>query len=105
VLVADPYVAMAFIGLGAVGIWCALGVFWTIPPTLFTGSAAAGCIALINAIGNSGGFVGPFMIGFTRAQTGGFSAGLIGLALVLVAGAIAAVLLRRTARPAWAVAG
>jgi MFS family permease len=99
VLVADPIVAMIFIGLGAVGIWSGLGVFWTMPPLLFTGPAAAGCLALINSIGNLGGFVGPYMMGLARSSTGGFSTGLIGLAVFLVAGAVAAILLKRSTRP------
>jgi ACS family tartrate transporter-like MFS transporter len=95
VLVSDPYAAMLFIGIGAIGIWSGLGVFWTMPPLLFTGRAAAGCLALINAIGNLGGFAGPYMMGLAKGQTGSFSAGLIGLAGFLIAGAIAAILLKR----------
>jgi MFS family permease len=96
VLVADPIAALAFIGIGAIGIWSALGVFWTMPPLLFTGPAAAGCLALINAIGNLGGFAGPYMMGLAKGTTGSFSAGLIGLAGFLLAGAAAAVLLKRS---------
>jgi ACS family tartrate transporter-like MFS transporter len=95
VIVANPVLAMAFIGIGAVGIWSALGVFWTIPQQLFSGAAAAGCLALINSIGNLGGFVGPYMMGLAKGSTGTFSAGLIGLAGFLIAGAIAAVFLSR----------
>ena len=98
VLVTDPTVALVFIGLGAVGIWSALGVFWTIPPQIFSGTAAAGCLALINSIGNLGGFFGPYLMGVAKAQTGSFSTGLIGIACVLVAGAIAAVILKQVSR-------
>jgi sugar phosphate permease len=98
VMVSDPYLAMVFIGVGAVGIWSGLGVFWTIPPTLFTGTAIAGSLALINSIGNLGGFVGPYMMGLARAATGTFSTGLIGLAVVMIAGAIAAILLKHATR-------
>jgi MFS family permease len=104
VLVADPIVAMIFIGLGAVGIWSGLGVFWTMPPLLFTGPAAAGSLALINSIGNLGGFAGPYMMGLAKSGTGGFGAGLIGLAAFLIAGAIAAILLKRSTPPALPMA-
>jgi sugar phosphate permease len=100
VAVSDPVVAVVFIGIGAVGIWSALGVFWTIPQQLFTGSAAAGCLALINSIGNLGGFAGPYMMGLAKSWTGSFSAGLLGLASFLVAGAVVAVLLKRASVPA-----
>jgi ACS family tartrate transporter-like MFS transporter len=88
-------IAMAFIGVGAVGIWSALGVFWTIPQQMFSGSASAGTLALINSIGNLGGFAGPYMMGLAKSTTGSFSTGLVGLALFMVAGAIAAILLKR----------
>jgi MFS transporter, ACS family, tartrate transporter len=41
-----------------------LSSFWCLPTKFLTGSSAAGGIALINAIGNTGGFVGPGMIGY-----------------------------------------
>jgi sugar phosphate permease len=100
VAVADPIVALVFIGVGAVGIWSALGVFWTIPPTLFTGTAIAGSLALINSIGNLGGFAGPYMMGLARGATGGFSTGLVLLALFMLAGAAASIMLKyRAPRP------
>ena len=36
-----------------------VGPFWALPPIFLGGTAAAAGIALINAIGNLGGFVGP----------------------------------------------
>ena len=33
--------------------------FWTLPTAMLSGTAAAGGIALINAVGNLGGFLGP----------------------------------------------
>jgi ACS family tartrate transporter-like MFS transporter len=94
VMAIGPVGQLLFIGLGAVGIWSALGVFWTIPQQMYGGTAAAGVLALINSIGNLGGFVGPTMMGWARARTGDFASGLIGLALVLVAGAVAAAVLK-----------
>jgi MFS family permease len=99
VMVTDPTLAMVFIGLGAVGIWSALGVFWTIPPTLFSGAAAAGSLALINSIGNLGGFAGPYMMGLAKGRTGSFSTGLVALGVILVLGAVAAVILKRSTGP------
>ena len=40
-----------------------MSVFWTMPPMLLGGTAAAAGIALINAIGNLGGFFGPTIMG------------------------------------------
>jgi cyanate permease len=40
-----------------------------------SGAAAAGAIALINSVGNIGGFVGPFLIGWLKETTGSFTGG------------------------------
>jgi hypothetical protein len=45
-----------------------------------TGTAAAGGIALVNCIGNLGGFVGPYAVGWIKDSTGDFSAALYFLA-------------------------
>ena len=67
--------------------------FFSILPTFVQGAAAAGTIALINSIGNLGGFFGPTMIGWLKDKTGSFTAGMIGLAgMLALAGAIALLL-------------
>jgi nitrate/nitrite transporter NarK len=65
------------------------GVFWALPPMFLAGSAAAGGLALINAVGNLGGFAGPAMMGVLRDLTGSYNGGL----LVLVAALLTQVLL------------
>ena len=67
-----------------VGQRSVMSVFWAIPPMLLTGSAAAAGIALINSIGNLGGFFGPSVMGWLRDLTGGFSGGLLVLAGALL---------------------
>ena len=57
------------------------------------GTAAAAGIALINAVGNLGGFVGPYMIGWIKDQTSSFAAGMIALACFLFAAGIITLLL------------
>ena len=52
-----------------------MGVWWTIPTTFLTGPAAAGSIALINSCGNLGGWVGPYMMGWIKTNTGAFDLG------------------------------
>ena len=60
------------------------GVFWAIPPIFLGGTAAAAGIALINSIGNLGGFVGPTVMGTLRGLTGDYASGLTVLAIALV---------------------
>jgi ACS family tartrate transporter-like MFS transporter len=62
-----------------------LGPFWAISTRFLAGTAAAGGIALINSIGNTGGFLGPYAIGLLKTYTGDFQAGVL-----VLAGAMAA---------------
>jgi ACS family tartrate transporter-like MFS transporter len=72
----------ALIGMSAatVGIYGSRAAFWPMPSIFLTGTAAAGAIALINATGNLGGYVGPFIVGWIKDSTGTFEAGLYFLA-------------------------
>ncbi len=92
---ATPAFALATLSIAAFGIWGALGPFWTLPTAMLRGTAAAGGIALVNSIGNFGGFVGPYVVGWIRDATGGFTAGLLTLAGVLVIGAVIALRLQQ----------
>jgi MFS transporter, ACS family, tartrate transporter len=71
-----------------------VGVFWAMPPQFLGGTAAAAGIALINSIGNLGGFVGPAIIGALRDRTGGYTGGLLVLTAALVLEAIMVLTLR-----------
>jgi ACS family tartrate transporter-like MFS transporter len=75
--------------LATMGIKSYQPVFWTLPSLLLTEAAAAGSIGLINSVGNLGGFVGPYMMGWVEKTTGSFAGGLAILsAALLAAGAI-----------------
>lgn len=85
-LLSGTLLAVAVMAVAAVGIYGAKPPFWPLPSTFLTGSAAAAGIALINAIGNLGGFVGPFVVGWIRDETNSYEAGLYFLAgLCLIA--------------------
>jgi ACS family tartrate transporter-like MFS transporter len=86
-------VSLATLSIAAFGIWGTLGPFWTLPTAFLRGTAAAGGIALVNSVGNVGGFVGPILVGWIRDSTGQFAPGLLTLAGVLVLGAAIAVAL------------
>ena len=85
-----PLPAFFSICLAASGIWSTLGPFWSLPTAFLTGTAAAGGVALINSIGNVGGFVGPYVIGYIRQRTQSFTGGMLVLAAtLLIAGFLA----------------
>jgi ACS family tartrate transporter-like MFS transporter len=85
--------SLAALSLAAMGIWSTLGPFWALPTAFLTGRAAAGGVALVNSVGNIGGFVGPTLMGYMRDLTGTFAAGLWLLTATLVIGAAIALLL------------
>jgi MFS transporter, ACS family, tartrate transporter len=82
----NPVLAFVALTICAMAIEAAVPTFWTLPTGFLTGSAAAGGIALINSIGNLGGFVGPYAIGWIKDATGETTLGLV----VLAAGPIMA---------------
>jgi ACS family tartrate transporter-like MFS transporter len=86
----SPPLALAAISIAAFGIFSAMPVFWAMPTAALAGTGAAAGIALINAIGNLGGFLGPYAIGLIRTATHSFSAGLIALAAALAMGGLLA---------------
>ena len=66
------------------------GPFWAMATSEVGGAGAAASIALINSVGNTGGFVGPYLLGAINDATHSFAAGLFAIAAILVAGAAAA---------------
>jgi len=73
--------------LVASGIYSLWGPFWSLPSEFLTGFSAAAGIAMINCIGNLGGFVGPYAMGAINRKTGSFHGGLVfaGVSLFLSA--------------------
>jgi ACS family tartrate transporter-like MFS transporter len=82
----QPAIAMISFSLVALGIWSAIGPFWSLPSTFLAGTAAAGGIALINSFGNLGGFLGPYVFGYLKQHAGNFTAALWILSGVLAMG-------------------
>ena len=84
--------------LATIGTYAAIGTFWSLPTSILTGTGAAAGLALINSMGNTGGLVGPPIIGAIKQQTGSFTAALLFLAGALVIGALIALLFGRAQR-------
>jgi ACS family tartrate transporter-like MFS transporter len=80
-----PLVAMIGISIAVTGLWVSNTVFWTLPTGLLTGMSAAAGLALINSVGNLGGFVGPYLTGLIRGATTDYT-----MAYVMFAGVLAA---------------
>ena len=85
--------------LSQIGQRSVMSVFWSIPPLVLGGTAAAAGIALINAVGNLGGFFGPSIMGWIRDTTGGYGGGFLVLAAGLVVAATLVLSLRLPPEP------
>jgi ACS family tartrate transporter-like MFS transporter len=77
--------------LGIMGQQSIAPTFWPLPTAMLSGIAAAGGIALINSVGNLGGFLGPYMFGMIKDATGGSD--LVALLAIAAAPVISAVVL------------
>ena len=86
----DPWLSLMALTCGAAGIYAALPVFWTLPTVALSGTAAASGIALINSVGNLGGYLGPYVVGLLKDWSGGYAAGMLFLAgALLISGLLA----------------
>jgi len=90
----SAYVSIGLISIAAVGIYGAKAPFWPLPSLFLTGSAAAGGIAVINSIGNLGGFIGPSAVGWVKDTTHSYSWGLYALASFGLIAVLASLFLR-----------
>ena len=89
-LFGSSFLALSFMSVATVGLYGSKPAFWPLPSLFLTGTAAAGGIALVNSIGNLGGYVGPFIVGWIKDSTGSFEAGLYFLAACALLSAIIA---------------
>ena len=96
--VTDLLPAMALLTVAACGFFTAMPLFWTLPTALLTGTAAAGGIALINAIGNIGGFIGPYLVGWMKGHGFTSSIAVASLASFAIAAGLLVLALGHDAR-------
>ena len=68
---------LAFVSLALMATFSMQGPFWATSTSFLGGTAAAAGIAIINSLGNLGGFFGPEIIGLSRNAGGGFRGGML----------------------------
>ena len=91
-------ILLAF-SISAIGVWAVIGPFWALTTSFLSGAAAAGGIALINSMGNIGGFLGPYLMGWFKQLTTGYGSGLVATAFVLLLGALLAATIKPLPAP------
>jgi len=99
-----PIFAFVAICFAALGFKSASSLFWPIPQAYLDARIAAGVIALINSVGNLGGFVAPTTFGLLEERTGSIQGGLYGLAATSIIAAIIVFAARNKPKSAPAVA-
>jgi ACS family tartrate transporter-like MFS transporter len=85
-------VALMLVNIGVNGT---KGPVWAMPSLFLTGAGAAAGIALINAAGNLGGFVGPWLIGLLKDRWGSYAPGLYMMGWMCAMAAVVVVMLGR----------
>jgi MFS family permease len=93
----SPVILIALLSLLAIGCYSWAGPFFALPCEILTGSAAAAGIALINSMGNLGGFVGPYALGASSSWTSGIYRGFALMGIPMLLSAIALLLLPKQA--------
>ncbi|WP_137807520.1 MFS transporter [Pseudomonas sp. G(2018)] len=99
-----PIFAFVAICFAALGFKSASSCFWPIPQAYLDARIAAGVIALINSVGNLGGFVAPTTFGLLEERTGSIQGGLYGLAATSIIAAIIVFAARNKPKAAPAIA-
>jgi ACS family tartrate transporter-like MFS transporter len=78
--------SVATLSIAMLGLASMFGPFWALATSTMSGAGAAASIALINSVGNTGGFVGPYLLGAINDATHSFAVGLFAIAAMMAVG-------------------
>lgn len=67
----NPVWGMVGLVIAFTGVKCTIAPFWAMTSAFLTGTAAAGGLALINSVGNLGGYYGPRWVGLLKDKYNG----------------------------------
>ena len=90
----SPVASMAMICVALTGLYSFKSPFWALPTLFLDRATAAVSIAVINSIGNLGGFAGPSLIGVVKGETGSAATGLLFLSALLLLAFLMTLLMR-----------
>ncbi|MFF3817570.1 MFS transporter [Streptomyces bluensis] len=96
----SPWFGLAAITLAAVGGKVAATLFWPMAQSGLDLKIAAPGLAVVNSIGNLGGFVSPTLFGYLKDTTGSTNGGLYTLSTASILAVIGVALIRRSGGPA-----
>jgi ACS family tartrate transporter-like MFS transporter len=67
----NPVLGMVGLVIAFTGVKCTIAPFWAMTSAFLSGTAAAGGLALINSVGNLGGYYGPRWVGLLKDKYNG----------------------------------
>ena len=88
------WIGMTAFTIAAMGIMSRMAPFWAMPSTILSGTAAAAVVGSINCVGNLGGFVGPYIVGYLTDRTKTYTAGMAFLVGAAFIGGVLVLLVR-----------
>jgi MFS transporter, ACS family, tartrate transporter len=83
------------LAIANIGVNSTKGPVWAMPSMFLTGASAAAGIAMINSMGNFGGFIGPVVVGWLKDKVGNYAGGLYFVGGMMALSAVVVVLLSR----------
>ncbi len=96
---ADAIPVILALTLANIGVNATKGPVWAMPSMFLTGASAAAGIAMINSMGNFGGFIGPVVVGWLKDKLDSYAGGLYIVAGMMALSAVVVVLLGRQSMP------
>ncbi|WP_137597601.1 MFS transporter [Paucilactobacillus kaifaensis] len=94
----NPWISMVFLCFAAIGIYAWSGPYWAITTMMDPRIAAIG-LGIVNALGNLGGFVGPYVVGWLKDFTGSQVAAMFFLSGSLILAGLIVLTLRHSDDP------
>ncbi|WNM34788.1 MFS transporter [Streptomyces sp. Li-HN-5-11] len=95
----SPVLGMTLIALSLTGMYSFKSPFWALPTLFLTRSTAAVAVAVVNSIGNLGGFFGPYAIGWAKGSSGSATGGLLLLGALTAVAFVLTLAMRIGGRP------
>jgi len=91
---AGPVIGFVAVCFAGIGFKAASSLFWPIPQAYLDARIAAAVLALINSLGNLGGFFAPATFGYLEQKTGSIQGGLYALSAASLVAAVLVFLAR-----------
>ncbi|GAA3990282.1 MULTISPECIES: MFS transporter [Streptomyces] len=92
----SPWFGLAALTLAAVGGKCAATLYWPLAQSGLDLKIAAPGLAVVNSIGNLGGFVSPTLFGYLKDTTGSTNGGLYTLSAASLLAVLGVIYVRNT---------